>query len=126
MYRSILLVGIGSFAGGILRFLFQSFVQRHYPFPFPLGTLLVNVSGCFLIGIIYGLTAKGGVLSSEMRLLLATGVCGGYTTFSSFAYENVSLLADGEWFYFGLYSVLSFMLGLAAAYAGAAMVRLFS
>ncbi|MBX5439791.1 MAG: CrcB family protein, partial [Thermoflavifilum sp.] len=65
------------------------------------------------------------ILSPEMRLFLATGVCGGYTTFSSFAYENVSLLMDAEWFYFGLYTFLSFFLGMFAAYLGAYLVKIF-
>src|SRR5579875_2374908 len=101
MYRNLLIVGMGSFIGGALRYLLQTLIQRYYPAPIPLGTLWVNVSGCFLIGVIYGLSLKGGLLSPEMRLFLAVGVCGGYTTFSSFAYENVSLLMDAEWFYFG-------------------------
>ena len=125
MYRNLLFIGIGSFIGGVLRYLFQTLIQRYYPAPIPLGTLWVNVSGCFLIGIIYGLSEKGGMLSPEMRLFLATGVCGGYTTFSSFAYENASLLMDAEWFYFGLYTSLSFFLGIFAAFLGAYLVKIF-
>jgi len=125
MYRNLLLVGVGSFIGGISRYLFQTFVQTRHPSPFPLGTLLVNISGCFIIGFVYGLAEKGNLLTPEARLFLATGVCGGYTTFSSFAFENIALMRDAEWFYFSLYLALSIIFGLTAAYLGSFLVRSF-
>jgi fluoride exporter len=123
MYRSLLLVGIGSCTGGVCRFLTQTAVQRRFPSPIPLGTLVVNISGCLIIGVLYALAEKGGLLSADMRTLLATGFCGGFTTFSSFAFENVSLLTDAEWFYFILYIGLSIVLGVLAAYFGAFLIR---
>ena len=102
MYRSLLLVAIGSCIGGVSRFLCQQFVQKHFPSSIPLGTLSVNIIGCFIIGVIYGLANKNDILSPELRMFIATGFCGGYTTFSSFAYENISLIQEGEFYYTGL------------------------
>ena len=124
MTRSLILVGIGSCVGGITRYLTQLFVQKHYPSSFPFGTLSVNVTGCFLIGIIYALADRGNILSPAMRLLLATGFCGGFTTFSSFAYENISLLRDDEFFYTSMYILLSVVIGLLAAYLGILLIKL--
>ncbi len=124
MYRNLLLVGAGSFIGGVSRYLVQTFIQGRFPSSFPLGTLLVNISGCFIIGAVYGLAAKGNLLTPDIRLFLATGICGGYTTFSSFAFEEVSLLSGGEWLYFSLYLSLSILLGLGAAYLGSFLIRL--
>jgi len=124
MIRSLILIGIGSFTGGICRFLCQIFVQKHYPTSIPLGTLGVNIIGCFLIGIIYGLGNRGNILSPELRLLTATGFCGGYTTFSSFAYENINMLQDGEFFYTALYILLSVVIGFAAVYAGVLFTKI--
>ncbi|HVB03127.1 MAG TPA: fluoride efflux transporter CrcB [Chitinophagaceae bacterium] len=123
MYRNILLVGIGSFFGGACRYLVQTFIQKHFMSSFPLGTLLVNVSGCLLIGCIYGLADRGNLLSPDIRIFLATGICGGYTTFSTFAFENISLMKDGEWMYTGLYLSASIIFGLAATYLGSFLIK---
>jgi CrcB protein len=121
MTRNLLLIAIGSCTGGIFRFLCQQFVQKHYPTSIHLG---VNIIGCFLIGVIYGLGNRGNILSPALRLLTATGFCGGYTTFSSFAYENINMLQDGEIFYTGLYISLSLVIGLASVYAGILFIKL--
>ena len=126
MHRSLLFIGIGSFIGGICRYLLQQFVQNNYPSSIPLGTLIVNITGCFAIGLVYELADKGNLLSSEMRLFLATGVCGGYTTFSSFAYENVSMVLDGEFYYPLLYVLLSVVVGFGAVHAGILFINLIS
>ena len=88
MYRILFYVAAGSSVGGVARYLSQQFVLKHFPSSIPLGTLSVNIIGSFIIGIIYALSEKNNVLSDEMRILFATGFCGGFTTFSSFAYEN--------------------------------------
>lgn len=124
MTRSLILVGLGSGIGGIARYLTQLLVQRYYPSSFPFGTLSVNITGCFIIGIIYAFADRGNILSPAMRLLLATGFCGGFTTFSSFAYENISLLRDSEFFYTSLYILLSLAIGLLAVYLGILFVKL--
>lgn len=119
----ILLVGAGGFAGSVARFLSQQLISRYYPSSFPWGTFLVNVTGCFIIGLIYALSQKGNLVSPEMRLLLATGFCGGFTTFSSFAYENITLMRDGEMLYTFLYVASSIILGFLAAYVGVIIVK---
>jgi fluoride exporter len=124
MTRSLILVGFGSCIGGIARYLSQLFVQKHYPSSLPWGTLSVNITGCFMIGIIYALADRGNILSPAIRLLLATGFCGGFTTFSSFAYENISLIRDGEFFYTSLYILLSVVVGLLAVYLGILIIKL--
>jgi len=124
MTRNLLLIAIGSGAGGVARFLCQQFVQKHYPASIPLGTLSVNIIGCFIIGIIYGLAMKGNILSIELRLLAAAGFCGGFTTFSSFAYENIILMQDGKFFYAALYISLSLIIGFAAVYTGMLLTKL--
>jgi CrcB protein len=124
MARSLILIGVGSCAGGISRYLTQQLVQKHYPSSIPFGTLSANVIGCFIIGLIYALSDRGNILSPTMRLLLATGFCGGYTTFSSFAYENISLMQDGEFFYTSLYVLMSIVIGFAAVYLGILLIKL--
>ncbi len=124
MIRSLILTGAGSFAGGVSRYLTQFYIQKFFPSSIPYGTLTANVLGCFLIGIIYALAEKGNYLSPEIRILLTAGFCGGYTTFSSFAAENVKLLQEASFFYAGLYILMSLVLGLLAVYFGILLVRL--
>jgi CrcB protein len=126
MVRSLLFIGIGSFIGGICRFLCQQIVQNNFPSSIPLGTLCVNIIGCFFIGIIYELSGKGNIISPELRIFLATGICGGFTTFSSFAYENVSMVLDGEFFYPALYVLLSIVIGFGAVHAGILLIKFIS
>lgn len=115
MLKTITLVGIGGAIGSVLRYLASTGIQNKFLSAFPYGTMIVNISGCFLIGIIYALAARGNV-SPEWRLLLATGICGGYTTFSTFSYESMSLLRDGEIFYATAYISASVVLGILATF----------
>ncbi len=124
MLKNILMVGLGGSIGSIGRYLCQKYFYEFHPHPFPFGTLAVNIIGCFLIGTFYSLAEKGNVLTPELRLFLTTGICGGFTTFSAFAYENVTLLKSGDFVYFGLYVILSVVLGIAAVYAGIALFKL--
>lgn len=124
MLRTLLLIGLGSGIGGVLRYLSQQFIQRHFPSSFPFGTLWVNISACFLIGIIYALAERGNLLSPQTRLFLAAGICGGYSTFSSFAYENISLMQSSAFFYMFLYTAASIVVGFAATYLGILFVKL--
>jgi fluoride exporter len=123
MFRLLLIIGSGSFIGGIARFLISRYVQNHALSAFPFGTLLVNLAGCFLIGIFYGLSERGNLMNSELRMFLTVGFCGGFTTFSTFANENISLLREGDFFYFALYTSLSIFFGLLATYMGNLIIK---
>lgn len=125
MFKLILIIGTGSFIGGVSRFLTSRYIQNTVISGFPYGTLFVNVLGCLLIGIFYGISERGNFMSPEMRLFLTVGFCGGFTTFSTFATENLSLLKDGNFFYFALYTALSVFLGLMATYFGNLVTKMF-
>jgi CrcB protein len=112
-------VGLGSMLGGISRYGMTLATQNYAAMSMPFGTLVSNVAGCLLIGLIAGIGASSQVLSTEMRLLLATGFCGGFTTMSSFIYELGQFIQDKEYFYASTYFVatmagagLAFVLGL--------------
>jgi len=121
--KNILLVGFGGGLGSISRFLCQKYLYIISPHAFPIGTFAVNILGCFLIGIFFGLSEKGNLFSPEWRLLLTTGFCGGYTTFSSFAYENITLLKNGDFLYAGMYIVGSVVLGITATFFGILLLK---
>jgi CrcB protein len=124
MLKNLLYIGLGGGIGSIGRFLCQKWVYQAFPGAFPWGTFTVNLAGSFVIGILYALAEKGNLLSPEARLLLITGFCGGFTTFSSFAYENVGLLRTGDFSYALLYSAGSILLGILFTYLGIALMRL--
>jgi fluoride exporter len=121
--KPILIVGVGSAFGGICRYLVQVYTGRFITLSFPLGTLLVNLTGCFLIGILFGISSKYGWMTLEWRLFLMTGICGGYTTFSSFSLESITLLRQGSYLYFSSYVLGSVAVGLLATVAGTSIVR---
>jgi CrcB protein len=123
MNRVILLIGIGSFIGGISRYYSQQIITRLFPSLMPYGTLTVNITGCFLIGLIYGLSDRGNILTPEWRLFLTTGFCGGFTTFSTFSYESINLIQDGQFFFLSLYVALSVIMGFASTYLGMFIIR---
>ena len=118
MIKLLLIAGTGGFLGTVSRFLASRYFQNLFLSSFPFGTFIVNVTGCLLIGIFFGLSQKGNLISPEWRMFLTVGFCGGFTTFSTFAGENIALLKDGDFFYFALYTGLSVFLGLMATYLG--------
>lgn len=122
--KILLFIGSGSFLGGIARYLLSKSIQQTVITSFPLGTFWVNITGCFLIGLIYGLSDRGTPISNELRLFLAVGFCGGFTTFSTFSNENLALLRDGSILYFSLYAGLSVFLGLLATFGGHALTKI--
>ncbi len=126
MWRTYLLVGLGGFFGSISRFATAQFMQRFFQTTFPVGTLTVNIVGSLVIGILFGLSEYFTWLSPSMRMFLAVGFCGGFTTFSSFAYENISLLRDAQYFSFILYLGVSILAGLLAAWLGFVLIKYLS
>jgi CrcB protein len=109
----ILLVGLGSMAGGVSRYGLTLATQNISVFSIPYGTLISNLAGCLIIGLLAGIGARTELLSPELRLLLATGFCGGFTTMSSFIYELGQFIQDKEYFFASTY--------FAATLAGAAI-----
>jgi len=124
MIRLILLVGTGGFLGTVARFITSRYFAAYFPSSFPYGTFVVNVVGCFLIGLIYGISEKGNFMSTEWRLVLTVGFCGGFTTFSAFAAENMAMLRDSEFFNFFLYTGSSIFIGLLATFAGIMLIKI--
>jgi len=111
MIKTLFIIGSGSFIGGVSRYLVSKFMQNSIISSFPFGTFIVNMLGCFLIGFFYGLSERGNIINNEWRIFLTAGFCGGFTTFSTFTSENVSLLRDGNFFYLLLYAGFSLFLG---------------
>lgn len=124
MIKVLLAIGSGSFLGGVSRYLLSRAVQNSVDSTFPFGTLWVNIFGCFLIGLLYGLSDRGNLSNNELRLFLTVGFCGGFTTFSTFSNENLALLRDGSFLHFTVYAGLSVFLGLAATFGGHALTKI--
>lgn len=122
--KVILAIGIGSFLGGVARYLLSEFFKVRYLSVFPFGTFAVNIIGCFLIGIVFGLGEKSQ-MSNEWKLFLTTGLLGGFTTFSAFSNETVQLLRDSHYLQAGLYSASSVGIGLLATFLGIFIIKLF-
>lgn len=125
MFKTILLIGTGGFAGSVSRYLISKFVATQWPMAFPLGTFAINTLGCFLIGIIMGLSFHY-TISNQTRLLLATGFCGGFTTFSTYALEIFELYQRGEAGISLLYLFGSIILGLLSIGIGLWIARVIS
>jgi fluoride exporter len=121
--RLILAIGAGSFIGGVSRYLLSQLVQIRFYSTFPYGTLFVNIFGCLLIGVVFGLSEKGN-MSPDWRLFLATGILGGFTTFSAFSNETISMLRDGQFLPASLYVGASVAFGLVATIIGISIIKL--
>jgi CrcB protein len=111
-----LMVAIGGALGSIARLWVSTIVTERVTETFPLGTLVVNITGSFLIGLFAGMFRSGA--STTARAFLMTGICGGYTTFSSFSLQNLQLLESGKYYYAGLNTALSFVLCMVAVWFG--------
>lgn len=118
MFKSILLVGLGGAVGSILRYLSSLFVTRYFNSVFPLATFTVNIIGCFLIGLIFGYMEKEQITNDTIKYLFITGFCGGYTTFSTFAIENVGLMQSQNTLSAFAYIAASIITGLFAVWLG--------
>lgn len=116
--KQLLLVGFGGFIGSIARF-FVSKLNLHWQFlSIPMGTLTVNILGSLIIGFIVGVTAKSELITPGFRLFLMVGICGGFTTFSSFTLENFTLMQNGQFATVLIYTGLSIFFGFLAVYLG--------
>jgi CrcB protein len=118
-----LLIGTGSFIGGVSRYLLSQLIQNKTLMAFPFGTLTVNLLGCLLIGIVFGLAEKGN-LSPEMRLFFATGILGGFTTFSAFSSETIVLINSAQYNYAITYVLISVLIGFILTFLGVMLTRL--
>lgn len=111
-------VALGAAFGGVARYWIADAVQQRAGLAFPLGTLVVNVSGSILLGFLMRYALQSAGVTPEVRALLTTGFCGGYTTFSTFSYENAMLLESGAYGRVGLYILASVVLSLAGTFLG--------
>jgi len=121
--KALGIIWLGGGLGSVLRYLLQVGVTRLVNISFPLGTFLVNISGCFLIGVFFALAEKYASFNFEWRLFLITGLCGGFTTFSTFSYEGVNLFREGNYGYFIMYILLSVVLGLLVTVLGFSVIK---
>ena len=122
--KLILIIGTGSFIGGAFRYLLSLLIQAKTTSLFPLSTLIVNIIGCFFIGIVIGIFDKGQ-MSHEWKMFLATGILGGFTTFSAFSNETLVLFREGCAGYATLYVLASVILGLLATGVAYLLVKQF-
>ncbi len=127
MLKNILLVALGGAAGSVARYLLSKAVQGAAASSFPWGTMAVNVAGCLLIGLFYGLSGDGGAcIGQDLKLMLTVGFCGGFTTFSTFANESLTLAKTGDALLSAVYIGSSVALGMLAVVAGAQLAKAFA
>lgn len=124
MINNIFWVGLGGALGSIARYICQRSVMHWLPGSFPAGTFLVNITGCFLIGLAWGISFKSFQQNFDYKIFLMTGLLGGFTTFSAFTLESIGLLKEQKLFMFLLYVAGSILLGLLATYGGMKLSRL--
>lgn len=125
MLKLLFTVCLGGAIGSLLRYATGVWLSKYIHTVFPFATFTVNIFGSFLIGLFYAFSERYHWFTPDWRLFLITGLCGGLTTFSAFAYENVKLLQEGNTMLFILYSLGSFGVALVAVIAGINFVRLF-
>jgi CrcB protein len=118
-----LYVAAGSALGGVSRYVIGSALQQRFGIAFPVGTLVVNITGSLLLGFILRLALGGTQISPETRIFLTTGFCGGYTTFSTFTYDTAAMLEGGQYRRAFVYITLSLVLSVLATFAGFALAQ---
>lgn len=121
--KFVLLVFLGGGIGSLGRYLLNRWISGLVISSFPYGTFIANVTGCFLIGFLVYFTERFGTASLPWRLFLVTGFCGGYTTFSSFSFENIELISNHQVFTFLAYTLASLAFGLLATFGGILLAR---
>jgi fluoride exporter len=124
MLKTIIYIAIGGAIGSVLRYLMSVFVNKYWSNNFPLATFLTNILGCFLIGLILGFLEKNNLTDSNVKWILVTGFCGGFTTFSAFGYENVTLFQNQNSMIAFIYIATSVFIGIMAVWFGLFMNKL--
>jgi len=123
MLRTLLIVGTGGFIGSVMRYLVQFYIEKSMSSTFPLGTLIANIAGSFIIGMVFALAEKGNLMSSEWRIFLSVGICGGFTTFSAFAYNNFTMIKEHSFGQLFVNIGGNLFLGILAVYLGIIFIR---
>lgn len=123
MIKNLLLVGLGGGLGSAFRYLCQRWFSAVYMHSFPWGTFAVNITGCLLIGVLWGISFRHFDSNEQWKLLLMTGLCGGFTTFSAFTLESIGLLRENKTGLFFGYVAGSILIGLLATWAGMKLTR---
>ncbi len=118
MAKLLLAVGTGGFAGSVLRFLVYRYLENPVNTGLPWGTLAVNIIGSFLAGILFGISQKTSIISESLSLFLLVGFCGGFTTFSAFALDNIKLFQEGAYAQNFIYIASTILLGILAIFIG--------
>lgn len=124
MLKTIIAIGLGGFSGAVLRYLTSLAFNRYLPsLQLPMSTFVVNVIGCFIMGILFAYGLRGNWINEDLKLALTVGFCGAFTTFSAFTLENYHLLQEGKWLIGGIYITLSIVFCLFAFIAGIYLVQ---
>ncbi len=123
MFKMMLIAGCGGFVDTCGRYLVGKWCSGMWHGSFPMGTFMVNIIGCFIIGLFFGLLEKAEVMTAQENVLLITGFCGGFTTFSSFADDMWVLGQKGDWLTFSAYLAMSVVFGVLIVWGGRALIR---
>ena len=122
MFRTIIIVGTGGFIGSVMRYLLQVFIENKLLSTFPMATLIANITGSFIIGVDFALAEKS-LMNSDWRIFMSVGICGGFTTFSAFAFNNFNMIKEHTWNQLFLNIGGTMILGILAVYLGIILVR---
>ena len=123
MFYNVLFVALGGALGSVARFLISKATQSVCTLSFPIATLIVNVLGCFIIGLLYAIFERNATIDPNIRLMLTVGFCGGFTTFSTFINENFNLIGNDNFVVSAIYIGLSVVLGFIGVWLGAWVIR---
>ena len=122
MFRTIIIVGTGGFIGSVMRYLLQVFIENKLLSTFPLATMIANIIGSFIIGVVFALAEKS-LMNSDWRIFMSVGICGGFTTFSAFAFNNFNMIKEHTWNQLFMNIGGTMILGILAVYLGIILVR---